>query len=62
MAARDAPEKRMRAYMQLFNTVLLQVVRKNPDNIHKGNVDSGPLTEMDIYPKAWEKKKPNKQT
>ena len=47
MAARDVPEKRMRAYMQLFHTVLLQEVRKDPDNIHKGNVGSGPLTEKD---------------
>ena len=62
MAASDVPEKRMRAYMQLFHIVLLQEVRKNPDNIHKGNVDSGPLTEKDIHPKAWEEKKPNKQT
>ena len=62
MAARDAPEKRMRTYMQLNHTVLLEEARKNPDNIHKGNVDSGPLTEKDIYPKAWEEKKPNKQT
>ena len=61
MAARDVPEKRMRAYMQLFHTVLLQEARKDPDNIHKGNVDSGPLTEKDIYAKAWEEKKPNKQ-
>ena len=53
MAARDVPEKRMRAYMQLFHTVLLQEARKDPDNIHKGNVDSGPPTEKDIYPKAW---------
>ena len=52
----------MRAYIWLFHTVLLQEVRKNPDNIHKGNVDSNPLTEKDIYPKAWEEKKPNKQT
>ena len=62
MAARDVPEKRMRAYMQLFHTVLLQEVRKDPDNIHKENVGSGPLTEKDIYPKAWEEKKPDKQT
>ena len=62
MAARDVPEKRMRAYMQLFNTVLLQEARTDADNIHKGNVGSGPLTEKDIYPKAWEEKKPNKQT
>ena len=62
MVARDVPEKRMRAYMQLFNTVLLQEGRKDADNIHKGNVGSGPLTEKDIYPKAWEEKKPNKQT
>ena len=61
MAARDVPEKRMRAYMQLFHTVLLQEARKDPDNIHKGNVDSDPLTEKDIYPKAWEEEKPNKQ-
>ena len=47
--------------MQLFHTVLLQEARKDPDNIHKRNVDSGPLTEKDIYPKAWEEKKPNKQ-
>ena len=30
VAARDVPEKRMRAYMQLFHTVLLQEVRKKP--------------------------------
>ena len=60
--AKDVPEKIMRAYMQLFHTVLLQEARKNPDNIHERNVDSGPLTEKDIYPKAWEEKKPNKQT
>ena len=45
-------KKRTRAYMQLFNTLLLQEVRKNPNNIYKGNVDSGPLTEKDVYPKA----------
>ena len=48
MAAEDVPEKRMSAYMQLFHTVLLQEARKNPDDIHKGNVDSGPLTEKRI--------------
>ena len=48
--------------MQLFHTVLLQEVRKDPDNIHKGNVESGPPTEKDVYLKAWEEKKPNKQT
>ena len=55
-------EKRMRACMQLFHTELLQEARKDPDNIHKGNVAICPLTEKDIYPKAWEEKKPNKQT
>ena len=62
MAVRDVPEKRMRGYMQLFHTLVLQEARKDPDNIHKGNVDSGPLTEKDIYPKVWDEKKPNKQT
>ena len=43
--------------MQLLNTVLIQEVRKNADNIHKGNVDRSPLTEKDVYPNAWEEKK-----
>ena len=47
--------------MQLFNTMLIQEVRKKPDNIHKENVDSCPLTDKDVYPKALEEKKPNKQ-
>ena len=48
-------------YAAQFHTVLLQEARKNSDNIHKGYVDSGLLTEKDIYPKAWEENKPNKQ-
>ena len=54
-------ERRMRAYGQLLNTELLQEARKNLEKIQKGNVDSGPLTAKDVYTKAWEEKKPNKQ-
>ena len=60
-AARDLHERRMRAYGQLLNTELLQEARKNLEKIQKGNVDSGPLTPKDVYTKAWEGKKPNKQ-
>ena len=60
-AARDVHERRMRAYGQLLNTELLQEARKNLEKIQKGNVDSGPLTPKDVYTKAWEGKKPNKQ-
>ena len=60
-AARDVHERRMRAYGQLLNTELLQQARKNLEKIQKGNVDSGPLTAKDVYTKAWEEKKPNKQ-
>ena len=60
-AARDIHERRMRAYGQLLNTELLQEARKNLEKIQKGNVDSGPLTAKDVYTKAWEEKKPNKQ-
>ena len=60
-AAKDIHERRMRAYGQLLNTELLQEARKNLEKIQKGNVDSGPLTAKDVYTKAWEEKKPNKQ-
>ena len=61
VAARDVHERRMRAYGQLLNTELLQEARKNLKKIQKGNVDRGPLTAKDVYTKAWEEKKPNKQ-
>ena len=52
----------MNDYWQLLTTELLQEARKKLNNIRKGSAVSAPLRGKDVYPKASEEKKLNKDT